>query len=292
MRMYKKTKAPTAATVRAFKNLNHTLETNSMNNNTENNQSCTAPVIVPFHGASLFLAKHNDEPYVPMKPVVEGMGLDWKSQHVKISQRFSKGMVEITIPSKGGDQLMSCLPLRKLPAWLYSIQPNKVKAEIRDKVIQYQEECDEVLWQYWTKGEVKKTTVRAVVKSYLPEYRKARAMDMMTKAADRICSRFPTLSPASQQTVYASLINSVANEEVVPYPVLEDKTLTAGEVGEILGISANKVGRIANANGLKTAEYGISVLDKSKYSDKQVPSFRYNQHGIDAIRTAHAGGAL
>jgi hypothetical protein len=30
-----------------------------------------------------------------------------------------------------------------------------VKPEIRDNVIQYQEECDDVLYEYWTKGEVK-----------------------------------------------------------------------------------------------------------------------------------------
>ena len=42
--------------------------------------------------------------------------------------------------------------LRKLPAWLYSIHANKVKPEIRDTVIKYQEECDDVLWDYWTKG--------------------------------------------------------------------------------------------------------------------------------------------
>lgn len=34
---------------------------------------------VPFHGDSLYVVNHNGEPYVPMKPVVEGMGLDWKA---------------------------------------------------------------------------------------------------------------------------------------------------------------------------------------------------------------------
>ena len=61
-------------------------------------------------------------------------------------------MVEITIPTKGGLQTMICLLLRKLPAWLYSIQSGKVKPELRDTVIKYQEECDDVLWDYWTKG--------------------------------------------------------------------------------------------------------------------------------------------
>ena len=116
--------------------------------------TAVSTINVPFHGAELYVVNHNGEPYTPMKPIVEGMGLDWKSQHKKISQRFSKGMVEITIPSSGGVQAMICMALRKLAAWLNSISPNKVRPEIRDKVIQYQEECDDVLYEYWTKGHV------------------------------------------------------------------------------------------------------------------------------------------
>lgn len=118
---------------------------------------------VPFHGNNLYVVNYNGEPHVPMKPIVEGMGLDWKSQFSKIKSRFSKGMVEITIPTKGGEQSMICLALRKLAGWLHTISPNKVKPEIRDKVIQYQEECDDVLYEYWTTGEVKakhKSTVQ------------------------------------------------------------------------------------------------------------------------------------
>ncbi|WP_244582519.1 phage antirepressor N-terminal domain-containing protein [Escherichia coli] len=109
---------------------------------------------VPFHGTNLFLVSINNEPYVPMKPVVEGMGMVWAAQFVKLKQRFAKGISEIEIPSAGGKQLMTCLAFRKFAAWLSSIQPNKVRPEIRDKVIQYQEECDDVLYEYWTKGHV------------------------------------------------------------------------------------------------------------------------------------------
>ncbi|ASJ24296.1 P22_AR_N domain containing protein [Laribacter hongkongensis] len=35
---------------------------------------------------------------------------------------------------------MVCLPLRKLPAWLYSINHNKVKPELQDKIVRYQNE--------------------------------------------------------------------------------------------------------------------------------------------------------
>lgn len=118
---------------------------------------------VPFHGNNLCVVNYNGEPYVPMKPIVEGMGLTWQSQFEKLKQRFSKGITEIVIPSKGGEQSMLCLALRKLAGWLHTISPNKVKPEIRDKVIKYQEECDDVLYEYWTTGEVKakhKSTVQ------------------------------------------------------------------------------------------------------------------------------------
>ncbi|HGN0132439.1 TPA: phage antirepressor N-terminal domain-containing protein [Proteus mirabilis] len=111
---------------------------------------------VPFHGANLCIVNRDGNPYVPMKPIIEDMGLDWASQFTKLKKRFSKGIVEITIPSKGGEQSMICLAMHKLTGWLYSIMPNKVKPEIRDKVIKYQEECDDVLYEYWTTGEVKK----------------------------------------------------------------------------------------------------------------------------------------
>ncbi|HHN5366990.1 TPA: phage antirepressor N-terminal domain-containing protein [Escherichia coli] len=111
------------------------------------------PINVQFHGSELYVIEHNGEPYTPMKPIVEGMGLDWKSQLAKISNRFGLTMVEITIVAADGKSRgMICLPLRKLAAWLNSISANKVRPEIRDRVLQYQAECDDVLYDYWTKG--------------------------------------------------------------------------------------------------------------------------------------------
>lgn len=110
-------------------------------------------IAVPFHNAELYIVEYEGQPYTPMKPIVDGMGLDWKSQFVKLKQRFSSTVVEITIVANDGkERLMTCLPVKKLFGWLMTISPNKVKPELRDTVIKYQEECDDVLWDYWTKG--------------------------------------------------------------------------------------------------------------------------------------------
>lgn len=110
---------------------------------------------VNFHNDTLFIIDHHGHPYVPLRPIVENMGLDWKSQHAKIisrQERFCVVMITTQMPSDDQRREMVCLPLRKLAAWLYSIHPDKVAPQLRDWIILYQNDCDEVLWNYWTKG--------------------------------------------------------------------------------------------------------------------------------------------
>ncbi|QEY63362.1 hypothetical protein FXN65_15355 [Metapseudomonas lalkuanensis] len=108
---------------------------------------------VPFYEDTVVLVGQDNEPFVAMKPIVTNMGLVWAAQYVKLMERFSSTVSEIeTVADDGKMHSMTCMPLRKLPAWLYSISPNKVKPELRDKVIRYQEECDDALWAYWTQG--------------------------------------------------------------------------------------------------------------------------------------------
>ncbi|WP_119689684.1 phage antirepressor N-terminal domain-containing protein [Acinetobacter soli] len=111
-------------------------------------------IAVPFHSTELYLVEHNGQPYTPMKPIVEGMGLTWQSQHRKLTENNGRwGIIKMMIPTIGDIQEMICMPLRKLLAWLTTISPKKVKPELRDTVIMYQNECDDVLWDYWTKGQ-------------------------------------------------------------------------------------------------------------------------------------------
>ena len=120
-------------------------------------------IAISFHGAELYLIEQNGQPYTPMKPIVEGMGLAWQPQHRKLAGNEARwGITIMVIPLQGGSesetplggvQKMLAMPLRKLPGWLATIDPGRVKSEVaRARVIQYQNECDDVLWQYWNDG--------------------------------------------------------------------------------------------------------------------------------------------
>lgn len=109
--------------------------------------------IIPFRQDRLLLVEHAGEPFVPMKPVVQGMGLAWQSQHEKLRTRFRATITEIVIVAEDGRRReMTSLPLRKLPGWLMSVNPDKVRPELRENIIAYQNECDDVLWAYWNEG--------------------------------------------------------------------------------------------------------------------------------------------
>lgn len=108
---------------------------------------------INFHNHNLYLIEHDGQPFTPMKPIVRGMGLNWSAQLAKLRANSKRwGVLEINIPSKGGEQKSIAMPLRKLPAWLAGIYPKKVKPELRETIELYQEECDDALWSYWSEG--------------------------------------------------------------------------------------------------------------------------------------------
>lgn len=120
---------------------------------------------VPFNGQQIITAIAAGVAYVAMKPIVENLGMSWSTQQTKLMKQLQKfNCVHMNMVAADGKlRKLLCLPLKKLNGWLFSINPEKVRADIRDKLIQYQEECFTVLHDYWTKGKAenprKKTSV-------------------------------------------------------------------------------------------------------------------------------------
>ena len=92
------------------------------------------------------------------------------------------------------------------------------------------------------------------------------------------------LSKVAVDALAVRAMEDVTGKDLGDYLPRTEKTYSASEIGNALGISAAKVGKIANAYGLKTDEYGITVMDKSRYSSKEVAAFRYNEHGKRKIK--------
>lgn len=111
-------------------------------------------ISVQFHGRTLVTTQHNGEPHVAMRPIAEAMGLDWSAQYRRILRNpvLREGIAIMATPSEGGDQEIMCLPLKLLNGWLFGIDTNRVKPEIRETILMYQRECYDALYRYWHEG--------------------------------------------------------------------------------------------------------------------------------------------
>ncbi len=96
-----------------------------------------------------------------------------------------------------------------------------------------------------------------------------------------------TESKTSQQHLLALAAKELTGEMTIP--IMKQKEYSATEVGQRLGITANKVGRIANQLGIKAEqpgqnEYGRWANSKSLHSDKEVPQWLYFELGVKQIK--------
>lgn len=96
-----------------------------------------------------------------------------------------------------------------------------------------------------------------------------------------------TESNSSRQSLLAQAAKELTGEMTIP--VMKYKELSATEVGNQLGITPNKVGKIANKLGIKAEQpgqnqYGRWANSKSRYSDKEVPQWLYFDEGLNAIK--------
>lgn len=116
---------------------------------------------------------------------------------------------------------------------------------------------------------------------------KAMELNAKTKAFNSIMKsieKHQNLSPIAVQVFGLKALENAFGVDAGKYLPEVKKTYNATEVGKILGITANRVGRIANEHNLKTAEYGVFKLDKSRSSSKEMENFFYNQKGIKKIQ--------
>ncbi len=97
------------------------------------NEDLTVADVVVIHG----------ERYISMKPVVEALGLDWELEVDKLRNKWTSYRCVLTVVS--GESGVLCIPLTRLPGWMFRIDSDYVSDDMRDLIIQYQEECFDVL---------------------------------------------------------------------------------------------------------------------------------------------------
>lgn len=97
---------------------------------------------VEFYGDSLIAIRTSDGAvYVPVRPICEVLGVDWNGQRRRIQRDpvLNETLQGVDVTSTpGGRQTMLALPLDYISGFLFGINADHVKPEVRDRLIRYQ----------------------------------------------------------------------------------------------------------------------------------------------------------
>ena len=116
------------------------------------------------------------------------------------------------------------------------------------------------------------------------EVKEMNARVRMSNQFLKLANADTTLSKDYKSNLIAKAAEVLAGEAILPMPKSEQKMYTATEIGKMLGVSAQKIGRLSSQNGMKTEEYGEFYKDKSPYSCKEVDAFRYNEKAVERFK--------
>lgn len=89
---------------------------------------------------------------------------------------------------------------------------------------------------------------------------------------------------------YSQILDSYATKEltgehILPLPERVEHYYTATDLANEFKVSSNFIGRLSNIHKLKNDKYGKWFIDKAKYCDKQVETFKYNQAGYEKLKS-------
>ncbi len=209
---------------------------------------------ITFQGNQILTVEKGGIQYVAMKPICESIGLDWHSQRQKIKKHPYLDSVTLSSTSTGKDgkrYKMQLLPIKFLQGWLFSVDVNRVKPEIKKKLIDYQVECFDLLHDYWKNKAVQPKTFDVSTAACLSELH---VFLELTRGRMRISDR-----GNRHNTVSMSIALVLQHLYLLPDKNIEMR-ISCRELAKELKIAANSVRRSIN----KMEEWNF-LTKKSKH---------------------------
>lgn len=107
---------------------------------------------IDFYGDELIVVTLEGQPYIPIAPICDFLGVSWSGQSDRIRRDAVLAEAALSLrvtrkESKRGGREMLCLPLEYLNGWLFGINASRVREELRERLIRYQRDCYRVLAQ-------------------------------------------------------------------------------------------------------------------------------------------------
>lgn len=109
--------------------------------------------ITTINKQNITIIDNGNEKLVPIKPICQALGIDFKSQYDKIkNDEIFNSMVVLstTVANDEKQREMVCLPIKYVFGWLFTINPGNVNSDAKEAITKYKMECYDVLYRHFT----------------------------------------------------------------------------------------------------------------------------------------------
>ena len=218
--------------------------------------------------------------FVVVRSICDNLGVAWSPQRRRILRDpvLADELTPVTVTVTGTGQQVDalCLPLKYIPGFLFGINADRVKPEVRDRLIRYQRECYDVLAEAFQEGRL---TADPVLDDLLLSDSDAVQAYKMLQALVKL-ARNQVLLEAQLQTHSAQLVDHDQR--------LENLETTLGDTGRLVTPDqasqlSQAVKTVALALGKKSGRnefggvYGELYRKFGITGYKQLPAARFQQ---------------
>lgn len=249
---------------------------------------------VPFMGTDLMAARDEDGTiWAGVSYICNGLGLskaqkDNQIEKIRKDSVLLKGCRKFPAGVFDPNNITYAVKLDFVPLWLAKINITPAMQaetpELAERLEAYQLKAKDVLAAAFLPKKARGGDAKPMTdyQQMMAETRRRNAQIQEARIYTELAKRYK--GTTYEQVLNAHATKSLSGEYLLPLPEAGERLMSAGEVGAKLGISSNLVGKLTNKHGLKTDQYGKWMHDKSPYSSKEVPSFRYKECVVDKLR--------
>lgn len=232
---------------------------------------------VVFYEDTIVAVRMEDgQVYVPIRPMCDNLGVTLAGQRERINRDpvLAEVATSVSVTLTQQARGMICLPLKFIPGWLFGINANRVKPELRDRIIRYQRECFDVLSEAFNEGRL----------TFESNFSDLLANDTPATQAYKMASAI--MKMAQQQIMLEAQLETHASKIVDHEQRLEEIEATLGDPGRAItpdqamqisqGVKAVAIayGKQTNRNEFG-AIYGELYRKEGVTSYKQLPAHRF-----------------
>lgn len=187
-------------------------------------------VRIAFHGDELLATEVDGQPHIVLRPAIEALGLDYKSQYDKLrSKSWAVMGMSPTTGADGKTYQMVTVTVRTLLMLLATIDENRVAVHVRPKLVAYQAEVADVIEAHFA---------GPPVPAQRPELSNRDLALMVIAEADRADAAEARVAELAPKAAAADALTEV------------DGALPIGAVANMFGVGRTTLFRILYAEGV------------------------------------------